>query len=290
MSNTILVTGATGTVGTQVVRALNEKAGVQIRVGVRDLATSASLKSDRVTPVALDWSQPETVHAALAGVDRAFLLTPFVPNQVEIGMAFVDAAKKAGVRHLVKLSAIGCDIEPGIQLGRWHRAIEKHVEASGLPWTFLRPNNFMENFIGYYPPQADGNIYLPFGDASVSWIAARDIGAVAAVALTEDVSKHAGKAYTLTGSEALSVKQVAAQLSTATGRTINYVDVPEEGARNAMLAAQMPAWMVDAMMELHAIDKAGYAAEVTPVVEQLLGRAPQKLADFARENAAAWSK
>ncbi|MFO0660862.1 MAG: SDR family oxidoreductase [Polyangiaceae bacterium] len=287
---TILVTGATGTVGTQVVKALAEKSGTQVRVGVRNASSYKGTTNDRIKAVELDWANAESQRAALAGVDRAFLLTPFVPNQVEIGTSFVDLAKQAGVKHLVKLSAIGCEIEPGIQLGRWHRAIEKHVEASGLAWTFLRPNNFMENFIGYYPPQGDGNIYLPFGDGSVSWIAARDIGEVAAVTLTESIEKHAGQAYVLTGSEALSVKQVAAILSSATERSISFVDVPEEAARKAMLDAQLPAWMVDAMMELHAIDKAGYASAVSPLVQQLTGRSPTSFADFARQNAAAWRK
>jgi uncharacterized protein YbjT (DUF2867 family) len=207
-------------------------------------------------------------------------------NQVEMCNRFVDQAKQAGVKHIVKLSAFGCDMEPGILLGRAHRAVEKYVEASGLAWTFLRPNNFMQNFIHFHAPDKQGNIYLPWGNGAVSFIAAEDIGAVAARALSSE--GHAKKAYTLTGPEALTVAEAAETLSQATGRTIKYVDVPEEAARKAMLDMGMPKGAVDGLMELHAIDKAGYAATVTTTVRDVTGRPAKTFKEFARENAAKW--
>jgi uncharacterized protein YbjT (DUF2867 family) len=286
MSDTILVTGATGTIGSRLVKELSEKAGVTVRVGARDPGKVKT--GGNVTAVAFDYAKPETIDAAVKGADRLFLLTPFSNEQVALGKKLVDAARAAGVRHVVKLSAIGCDIEPGIQLGRWHREVERHVEASGIAYTLLRPNNYMDNFINYYPPAPDGNLYLPLGSGATSYIDARDIAAVAAAVLTSN--DHQNKAYELTGGEALTAAQVAGLLSEATGRSIHHVDVPEDAAKKAMLDLGMPGWMVDAMMELHAINKAGYAAGITGHVQQITGRAPRTFREFARDYASTWKK
>lgn len=285
MSTTIFIAGATGTIGSQLVNALKGKPDVQVRAGVRP-GKGQSAKAANVTPVDFDYGDPETINAAVAGADKVFLITPFSDDQVALGKRVVDAAAAAGVKHLVKLSAIGCDHEPGIQLGRWHRAIEKHVEASGMAWTFLRPNNFFENFVNYYPPGKDGKIYLPWGTAACSFIAGGDIADVAAHVLT--TAGHDKKAYELTGPEAITVAQAAGAIGEVSGRKIAYVDVPEEAAKKAMLDMKMPAWMVDGMMELHAIDKAGYAAGVNDTVQKLLGRPATRFQDFAKKHAAAW--
>jgi uncharacterized protein YbjT (DUF2867 family) len=286
MTTTILVTGATGTIGSHVVAALAKEPDVKVRAAVRTGEKAKALTGANVTPVDFDYDQPATVAAALAGADKVFLLTPFSDKQAELGKGLVDAAAKAGVKHVVKLSAIGSDIEPGIQLGRWHRAVEKHLEASGLAWTILRPNNFFENFVNYYPPAKDGNIYLPWGTAACSFMAGADIAAVATKALT--TPGHEGKAYALTGPEAITIAQAAGAIAEVSGRKIAYVDVPEAAAKKAMLDMGMPGWMVDAMMELHAIDKAGYAAAVTDEVPRLLGRPATTFLDFAKQRAAAW--
>lgn len=289
MTTTILVTGPTGTIGSQVVSQLAAKADVAVRAGVRDAAKAppgSAFNRGNVAPVDFDYEKPDSLAAACKGIDKVFLLTPFTANSVEIGKSLVDAAKAAGVKHIVKLSAMGAEQEPGIQLGRWHRAIEKHIEASGLAWTFLRPNNFMDNFVGYYPPDKEGAIYLPWGEGACSFVDARDVGAVAATVLTS--AGHEGKAYVPTGPEAFTIAQAASTLAEVTGRSIKYVDVPESAATKAMLDMGMPEWMVHAMNELHAIDKAGYAAGVTPDVKNITGRTPRSFRDFARDNAAKW--
>lgn len=283
---TILVTGATGTIGSQVVKALRGSAGVNVRAAARSRDKARGLEGDGSTTVDFDYERPDLVAKAVEGVDKIFLATPFSSNQVELGGRLVDAAKHAGVRHIVKLSAIGCEQEPGIQLGRWHREIEKKIEASGIAWTFLRPNNFYENFINYSPPDAQGSIYLPWGQAAASFIAGGDVAFAAKAALTQP--GHQGKAYALTGPEALTIAQAATIIGDVSGRTVSYVDVPEEAAKQAMLGFHMPPWMVDAMMELHAIDKAGYAAAVTDDFTKLTGEKPRTFAVFARDNAAKW--
>jgi uncharacterized protein YbjT (DUF2867 family) len=286
MTTKILVTGATGTIGSKVLAALAETKDVDVRAAVRSGDKGAPRQAANIKPVDFDFEKVDVMSAALRGVDRAFLLPPMGDNQVEICNRFVDQAKQAGVKHIVKLSAFGCEMEPGIRLGRAHRAVEKHLEASGVAWTFLRPYNFMQNFITYNAPDKQGNIYLPWGNGAVSFTAAEDIGAVAARALSTD--GHAGKAYTVTGPDALTVALVAEILSQATGRTITYVDVPEEAAKKAMLDMGMPKSVVEGLMELHAIDKAGYAAAVTTSVKDVTGRAPKTFKEFARENAAKW--
>jgi uncharacterized protein YbjT (DUF2867 family) len=274
---------ATGTIGTQVVAALAAQ-GASVRAAARG-ATRAAHPA-HVVDVDLVLGDTPSVDRALAGVSAAFLLTPFAQDQVALGTHFIDRAKAAGVKRIVKLSAIGSDSEPGIQLGRWHRAIERHLEASGLEFTLLRPNNFMQNFVGYYPPDKEGTIYLPWGDGAASFIDALDVGRAAAVVLTS--SGHAGKAYTLTGPAAFGIAEAAATIGKVTGRPIRYVDVPESAARSAMLGAGTPAWMTDAMMELHAIAKAGYAAVVTDDVANLTGTPARTFAEYAKENAASW--
>ncbi len=286
MTTTILVTGATGTIGSQVVQALKGQSDVKVRVGVRNAAKADKLKGGNVEAVDFEYNKPELVDAAVKGAQKLFLVTPFDQDQVNLAVKLVDAAKAAGVQHIVKLSAMGTDFEPGIQLARWHRTVERYIAGSGVKYTFLRPNNFMENFINYYPPAKDGNIYLPFGQGAVSWVAGADVAAVAAAALTRPGLEN--QASVITGAEALTITQVAAILGEVSGRKIQYVDVPEAAARKAMLDMGMPAWMVDGMMELHGIDKAGYASAVADTVQKLTGRAPISFAQFAQQNAAAW--
>jgi uncharacterized protein YbjT (DUF2867 family) len=286
MATTILVTGATGTIGSQVVSALQGRDDVMVRAAVRGAAKAGSLKGGNVTPVDFEYTKPELIQKAVEGVEKLFLVTPFSADQVDLATRLIDFAKAAGVKHIVKLSAFGSNFEPGIQLARWHRIIERYIEGSGLKWTHLRPNNFMENFINFYPPGKDGNIYLPWGQGACSFIAGADVAAVGAAALSS--AGHENKAYELTGPEAFTIAQAAAILGEVTGRKVGYVDVPEAAAHKAMLDMGMPAWMVDAMMELHGIDKAGYAAQVTDTVRKVTGRAPMSFAQFARQHAAAW--
>ena len=286
MATTILVTGATGTIGSQLVSALKGKNDVAVRVGVRNAAKAEALKGGNVTPVDFEYTRLDLIQKAVEGVDKLFLVTPFSQDQVDLAARLIDYAKVAGVKHIVKLSAFGSDFEPGIQLARWHRAVERYISGSGVKYTFLRPNNFMENFLNFYPPGQDGNIYLPWGQGACSFIAGADIAAVAATALTS--GGHEDKAYVLTGPEAFTIGQAAATISEVTGRKANYVDVPEAAAKQAMLGMGMPEWMVDGMMELHAIDKAGYAGQVTDTVQKVTGRAPMSFAQFAKQHAARW--
>lgn len=284
MTNTILVTGATGNVGSQVVQQLIA-AGITPRVAVRSVKKADALKQAGAEPVEMDLDKPETVQPAFEGVDNVFLVSPFVPNMVQLATILVEAAKKANLKQVVRLSALS---QPGTILSKWHGDVEKMIEDSGIPFTLLRPNGFMQNFVNSMADtiKTQNAFYMPIGAGKVSLVDTRDLAAVAVAALTN--TGHENKAYTITGSEALSNQQVAAIFSEVLGRTINYVDIPEDTARQGMQNAGMPDIIVNALLELYASYKAGHAATVSPVIEQVTGKKPISFEQFARDYAEAF--
>ncbi len=278
----IFVTGGTGTIGSSTVKALKAK-GARFKVGTRSPDKAKALGADAV---AFDWEKPETFGPALQGVEKIFVLTPVSHKQVEYAQTLVDAAKKAGVKHIVKLSVIGADSEPGIALGRLHRGSEKAIKDSGIAWTMLRPTYFMENFVNYYglDPKKDGTIYLAHGTGKACWIDGRDVGEVAAAVLTG--KGHEGKAYDLTGPEALGDAEVVALLGEALGRKYTYVAVPEEAARKAMADMGAPQWMIDGFAELDGLIRNGWAATPAHGVKEVLGRPGRTFKEYAKDLAA----
>src|SRR5438874_517132 len=281
MSRPVLVTGATGTIGRDVAKRLSER-GVAVRAGVRDQAKARKQFGADIALVPFDFENEKTFFGAFEGVEKVFLLPPLLPNQLELMNAFVDAAKRAGVRHIVKLSAIGIDDETRPTAVKWHAANEQHIRESGLEFTFLRPNSFMQNFFTYFPPR-NGALYLPWGNGSASFVDTRDIANVAADVLTRN--GHEGKIYTLTGPATLGIAEVARILSEVTGREFNYVDVPEAAARDAMVQAGVPQWQIELIMELHAVNKQNRWSAVTSDIEKVTGTPPTDFAQFARDHA-----
>jgi uncharacterized protein YbjT (DUF2867 family) len=281
MSEPILVTGATGTIGRDVAKRLSEK-GVSVRAAVRDQAKARRQFGSNIALAPFDFENEKTFSGALEGVEKVFLLPPLLPNQLAVMNAFVDAAKRAGVRHIVKLSAIGADDEKRPTAIKGHAANEQHIRESGVAFTFLRPNSFMQNFFTYFPPR-NGAIYLPWGNGTASFVDTRDIASVAAKVLTSD--GHEGKIYTLTGPATLGIADIARILSEMTGREFKYVDVPEAAARDGMLQAGVPPWQVDLVMELHAVNKQNRWSAVTSDIEKITGNPPTDFAQFARDHA-----
>ncbi|MBF9253268.1 SDR family oxidoreductase [Pontibacter sp. 172403-2] len=285
MHTTVLITGATGTVGREVVIQLSMLEGdIRVRAGVHSLIKGENLKRlPGVEIVEMDFESQASLHAAFTHADKLFLITPSTKYQVDMSRTLVDEAKKKGVKHIVKLSGIGADEEHGIEMARWHTAIEQYIVASGIPYTFLRSAAFMQNFANYDAESIknEGKLYQPLGEGRVAYIDVRDIAAVGVEVLTG--SGHEGKAYELTGPEALSNYDVAHILSEVTGKQVAYVDVPEEAARQAMLQQQQPAWMADALLELNRMYKAGGSSKVTDTVRQITGRAPRSFRQFAED-------
>ncbi|MEN3276539.1 MAG: hypothetical protein V7631_2329 [Massilia sp.] len=273
----ILLTGATGTIGRATMAALRA-ANAAFKVAARN---PAQLQALGVPGVAFDWDQLDSYLPALQGVDRLFLLTPNSERQAGYILQAVAAARRAGVRHIVRVSVMGADAEPGIILGRQHVAAEREIRASGIGWTILRPTFFMDNFVRYYgvDPHQDSQVYLPNGDGKAAWVDPADVGEVAARVLCTD--SGAGSVIDLTGPELLSTAEVLSVLSSELGHRYTYVDVSEQAAREAMEKTGMPAWLVDAFLELHALVRQGHAATLASGVQQVLGRPPRSMREWA---------
>jgi uncharacterized protein YbjT (DUF2867 family) len=276
----ILVTGAAGTVGSEVVRQLKE-AGIAFRAGY-----SSEAKKNGSEAVVANFADPQSLRNALQGVDKVFLVSGGAPNQTELELNVVNAAKEAGVKHFVKLSVWGADGE-AFSFAHVHRPVERAIEASGMAWTHLRPNGFMQNTINYMPTiKSDGKIFQPAGDARVSHVDVRDIAAVAVKVLTEP--GHEGKAYSLSGPEALTYGEVASKLSLVTGKRIEYVDLPPAAFREAMIGSGAPAAYADAYLDLIRIYREGGFAAVSDDVRNVTGRPPRSFEEFAKDHAAAF--
>jgi uncharacterized protein YbjT (DUF2867 family) len=299
MAETILVTGATGTVGTEVVKQLLSAEGQKEEdIIVKAAARSANDDTFRnlgVQVVQLDYDKPDTLSAALRGIDKLFLLTPFQSNMVDLTSNLVNEAKNAGVRYIVKQSVLGADAEPGITPSRLHRQAEKVIEESGIPFTFLRPNFFMQNFVTFYSHfiKTQGAFYVPAEDAKASFVDARDIAAVAVKALSgsskNGTANHIRKAYDITGGEALSYGQAAEILSKEIGKKVNYLNISDEDARKGMKDMGADEWTINSMIELFGITRAGYLSEISPAVEQITGNKPISFSQFAKDYAGAFN-
>lgn len=279
----ILITGATGTNGSELVKQLSND-GVRVRALVRSRAKASAIEGANVEIVEGDLGKPETLDAALAGVEKVFLLTSPTERMAEQEGNMIEAAKRAGVGHVVKFSAIGADVNAPYLLGRMHGEVEKQLADSGIAYTLLKPNGFMQNTLGFASTIASqGAFYAPLKDAKVSYVDARDIVAVAAKTLTG--TGHEGKAYEITGPEALSNHDIAEKLSVALDTKVAYVDVPPDAARQGMLAVGMSEWLADALIELFAFYTGGHAAMVTNTVSEVAKKEPTTFDQFARDHA-----
>ncbi len=206
-----------------------------------------------------------------------------IPQLVELEGNMIDACKEAGVRHVVLNSALGAGDYPK-SFPSWHRKVEDKLNASGLGYTILRPNGFMQNIVAFHAPsiRAQGAFYASMGSAKTSVIDVRDVGLAAAKALIAP-AEHAGKTYELNGPEALSNDEIAAGISRITGQTVRYVDIPEEAQRKSMLDLGMPEWQVTALLELQEYYITGKCGTVTDVMPKLLGRPSITLDQFLNE-------
>lgn len=276
---TILITGATGNIGGEVVKYLMQKK-MPLRALVRDPSKAVKLKEQGIELVQGDFLQPEKLFAALQGIEKAFLVTANDPRQVEMESNFIDAAQKAGVRHIVKLSVLGAGELPST-FQRWHRQIEQHLEASGMAWTLLRPNMLMQNMRWFAQTIAQqGAFYNTVGDVKISHVDARDVAAVAAVCLSEP--GHEDKSYVLTGPEAISFTEVAEKFSKLLHRPVAYVNLAPQDLKAARLANGEPEWYLDAELELFACWAEGAGSPVTNAIAQIMHKPATSFDEFAQ--------
>jgi uncharacterized protein YbjT (DUF2867 family) len=267
-TGTILITGATGNVGSSLLNHL-DTADVDLRVLTHDESKAKALRDRGIKAVVADFLEPGTLGPALEGVSTVFLLTPIHPEQVPQASNVIEAAKESGNDpRIVRLSVHQATHEAPTRISRQHAQIEEELRASGLPYTFLRPQSFMQNTLATARTVASqGRIYQPFKDGRLGMIDARDIGEVAAKVLTEE--GHEGKVYTLTGPAAISFYDVANAISEVLGKEVSYVPVPLENAKEAMLKMGIPEWKADALNEYAKAHSEGYSDWTTDDVEQL---------------------
>lgn len=282
-AESILVTGATGTIGREVVRQLLAK-GIRVRASGRAPSVPAFLgAADYVT---FDFDDLQAAGLAFQGVRRLFLLTPLDERMVEVGRALVQQAKASGVEHIVRLSVMGAGGFPSTRLAQVHRAVEEAIEASGVHYTFLRPNAFMQNYFTAFGEsiRSTGSFAMPQGQGAVSLVDGRDVAAVAVAALT-DARRHDGQIYELTGPESLTNDDIAGILSDVTHRGIRAIGISETEARRSLLHQGMPNWLTEVLLELYAISRDGMAAQVSSAIPEVLGRPATPFRQFAMDHA-----
>ena len=289
MAEKILVTGATGNVGSGLIPELNAK-GARVRALARDTTKAQGLRDQGVEVVIGDLDRPETLDAAFSGVDQVFLVTAPNPAQVTQANNGIAAAKRVGSPYVVRLSAGGLDTKPDApaRVTRQHAEIDAELRASGLAYTILQPHFFMQNtLMAAGTVASDGAVYMPMKDAKIGMIDVRDIVDVAAKVLTED--GHQGKTYGLTGPASISFHDVAAGLSKALGKEVNYADVPLEAGRESMVGMGLSEWFADALTEYNKAFSERLGDFVTDDVEQVTGHAPRSYETFARDFARAFT-
>jgi uncharacterized protein YbjT (DUF2867 family) len=283
MSKKTLVIGATGRVGSELVKLL-VRDGQAIRAATRN---PGSFKfKNNVEAVEFDYEKPQTFAPALVGIEKIFLIArPGDNHSDKAAMPLIDEAKKANVQLIVNLTAMGVEQDETFML----RILEKYVEASGISFTHLRPNWFMQSFDSgpmFADIKATGALHLPAADAKISFIDLRDIAAVGFKVLTE--SHHASKAYTLTGKESLSYFQVIEKISHAAGKEISYVPISEDIARAGLVKGGIPNDLIERWIDFYRKVRKGYCSPVSEDVENVLGRSPILFDQYTKDNAASW--
>ena len=286
MSKKILVICATGKVGVELVKLLNES-GEKIKAVSREPLSASKKFSAPVETIKFDFDTPETFVPALNEVDRVFLMARPGDNESDkAAIPFIDEAKKKGIKHIVNLTAMGAETDDNFML----RRLEKYIESSGIPYTHLRPNWFMQNF-NSGPMYADikytGALHLPAGDAKVSFIDVRDIAAAGVSVLKNE--KHFGEAYTLTGNESINHFEVVEILSGVSNKKISYIPISDETARASLKQAGAAAGQIERWSNFFKKVREGFSSGVSDDIISLINRSPITFKKYAEDYAAWWN-
>lgn len=288
MAEKILVSGATGFVGSALVKELHKRNKKEVRAAFHSTAIPSQLKAFSSEQVKLDFGDYASIDKALQGISSLFLIIPRAREQVEFAKRIIDRALLFGVDHIAYLSMLGAQLEPGTQFSRWNRRIEKYLENSGVAYTIIRPNALMQNFLRYAQPSG-GFIYLPLDQAKVSYIDVADVAMVASEILITGKA-HYGAIYELTGSQALTLDDVTHIISSVVGSHVGYIPISEETAFHIMESLGVPKWMADGMLELYSMQRMGHNAMVNSTVEVICGKKPVSFEEFAFNNMAAFKE
>jgi uncharacterized protein YbjT (DUF2867 family) len=279
----ILLTGVTGKTGGETAKQLLAK-GVKFRALVRNEAKAADLRAAGVELVVGDIADPDVVRRALQGVEKALLVLPNGRTQEASEKQFTDLAKAAGLRHLVKMSSMEAVAHAKTPIPRAHWSVEEHIRASGIPWTMVKPNFFMQNLLtSANGIKTSGRFSLPMGNGTTGMADIRDIAAVCVEVLTGE--GHGGQSYEITGPEVLTFHQVAERFSEVLGKKVEYVPMPMDTFRERMTGVLEP-WHLDAVSELfREIDEIGLD-HTTDTFRKLMGREPRSLVQFIQDHRA----
>ena len=287
MSRTVLVTGATGTVSTALLNAL-QGADVRLKALVRDASRANDIRGAEV--FAGDLDDPGSLLPAFEGVHDLWLLVPNGPRAPENNMNALWAARQAGVERVVRLSVVGAAPDAPNRSGRLHALSDRETERCDMGWTILRPHWFMQNLLNEAGDiAATGTFALNMAASRIGMIDARDIAACAARVLLDGPDRHHGRTYTLTGPRSLTFDEVAGELGRALGRPVRYLPVGDDAKRGTLLGYGVPRWIVDMLEEYARAYSSGWGDFTIGTVTELLGRPPRDVAEFIRDHAGSFA-
>ncbi|MYS86094.1 SDR family oxidoreductase [Embleya scabrispora] len=289
MNRTLLITGATGTVSGALIDAL-EGSGFRLRALVRDPSKADTLRARGVDAVTGDLDDPRSLPPAFEGVDDLWMLTPNGPRASENGMNAIWAARRANVERVVRLSAVHAAHDAPTRSGRLHALSDHEVERSGLGWTILRPHWFMQNLLNEADDIAtEGTIRLNTADGRLGMVDARDIAELAAKILADGPNPHHGRIYTPTGPRSIGFAEVAEEFERVIGAPVRYIPTTDDAREARLLGFGMPPWIVEMLTEYAQAYALGRGDFTTTDVQDVTGRRPRSVADFARDHADAFT-
>jgi len=279
----ILLTGLTSATGLRVAKRLL-KSGHSFTALVRDPDKVPDLKSKKVALVKGDLSKSGTIKKAMDGIENAFLLPPSTENQFKLEKNFIDAAKEAGVKHVVKYSVIGADSKSPSKILKHHGQSEEYLKDSGLRYTIIRPNFFMQNFVNFYGQdiRKKKQIRLPLKNAKCGYVDVRDTARLINKVLTTNGSKN--KTYVVTGPESFSCIEITELFSEAMGKKINYIDIKPKEFKKDMINAGVKEPVAEAYSDLYKIVRDGICDIVTDDIYKITDRQPHTFEEFLDDN------
>lgn len=283
----LLLTGVTGKTGGASAQALLKK-GIKFRAIVRNAEKAAALKAAGVELVIGDVTDRAVLEQALTGVEKALMTMPNGERQLDLEKQFVDVARTKGVKHVVKMSSMEAVPNAKAPIPKIHYASEQYLQKSGLAWTLIKPNFFMQNFLGSAGTiKEQGKFFLPMGQGKTVMVDTRDIGACVATVMT--APGHEGKAYEITGPEELSFSDAADRFTRVLGRKIEYVHVPMPAYRQTLARFLTNEWHLNAVCELFQEIADGQDLHITDSVQKLTGKPATSLEQFIRDHQAAFT-
>lgn len=278
----ILVSGATGSIGGEVCRLLKAE-GTPFRAMGRKQEQVDHFRKHGMDAVLGDFDRPDLLAAAMRGCNTMFLITPPTPNQLAQEKAAIDAAKRAGLDRIVKISASDGNVRSPVPWAKNHALIDHHLRSAGISWTILKPTAFMQNFLWFKKPIAKGFLPKVTGSGSVSWIDTRDVASVAATVLTQD--SHESATYFLTGPETLDMAEAARRLSDVIEHKVRYMNLPTPIFRAMLRLTGNSRWMANGLVvQFDNVVAGHHDIDPTFEVERLTGKRAHTFEDFVHDH------